>query len=64
MLIECEHSTRGTVRVSGTPVKLSEVPDASEVRPAPMLGEHTAEVLASVGIEREELEKLRADGVV
>jgi len=64
MLIDCEHATRGTVRVSGTPVKLSEVPDAPEVRPAPLLGGHTAEVLATVGIEGEELEKLRADGVV
>jgi crotonobetainyl-CoA:carnitine CoA-transferase CaiB-like acyl-CoA transferase len=32
--------------------------------PAPALGEHTAQVLASVGVTREELAKLRAQGVV
>ncbi len=64
MLIDCVHPTRGAVKVSGTPIKLSEVPDAPVVRPAPMLGEHTAEVLASVGIDAAQLEKLRADGVV
>jgi crotonobetainyl-CoA:carnitine CoA-transferase CaiB-like acyl-CoA transferase len=30
----------------------------------PVLGEHTAEVLASIGIDAAELERLRGDGVV
>jgi crotonobetainyl-CoA:carnitine CoA-transferase CaiB-like acyl-CoA transferase len=29
-----------------------------------VLGEHTAEVLASIGIDAAELERLRGDGVV
>jgi hypothetical protein len=29
-----------------------------------MLGEHTAEVLASIGIDAAELERLRGDGVI
>jgi benzylsuccinate CoA-transferase BbsE subunit len=33
-------------------------------RPAPRLGEHTAEVLATVGVDAAELARLRAEGVV
>ena len=41
----------GEVRQLGFPVKLSRTP-ASVHRPAPALGEHTAEVLAEAGLER------------
>jgi crotonobetainyl-CoA:carnitine CoA-transferase CaiB-like acyl-CoA transferase len=34
------------------------------LRPAPGLGEHTGDVLASVGVATEELERLRAEGAV
>src|SRR5262249_24747259 len=33
-------------------------------RPAPRLGEHTAEVLAEIGVRAAELERIRAEGVV
>ncbi len=34
------------------------------MRRSPELGEHNAEVLASIGIGAEELERLKRDGVV
>jgi len=58
-----EHATRGRVRMPGSPVRLS----ASEASttPAPLLGEHTAEVLAEVlGLSKDEIAALRAKGVV
>jgi len=49
MAIEVEHPGYGPVRMLGFPVKLHGTP--CEVRlPAPKLGEHTKDVLASVGL--------------
>jgi crotonobetainyl-CoA:carnitine CoA-transferase CaiB-like acyl-CoA transferase len=44
---ELEHPTLGALRLVGTPVKLSETPGRLRSAP-PRLGEHTAEVLASL----------------
>ena len=65
-LIESEFPTRGRVRVAGSPIKLSDAPQpaAEELRRPPQLGEHTQEVLASIGIDAAEFEKLRAAGIV
>ncbi|HEV2170651.1 MAG TPA: hypothetical protein VGR40_06870, partial [Candidatus Binatus sp.] len=65
ILIDSEYPTRGKIRVAGTPIKLSNAPDADRsTRRPPELGEHTAEVLAEIGIGAGELELLRRDGVV
>ena len=44
MVLEVEHSLLGPVRTVGFPVKFSETP-GSVRRGAPVLGEHTREVL-------------------
>lgn len=65
MLIDSDYPTRGAIKVSGTPIKLSDAPDDSRpMRRPPALGEHNAEVLGSIGIGADELESLRRDGVV
>ena len=48
MIWEAEHPGHGAVRMVASPVTLSETPTALR-RPAPRLGEHTAEVLAEIG---------------
>jgi CoA:oxalate CoA-transferase len=64
-LIESEYPTRGAVKVAGTPIKLSDAGEQNKpLQRPPELGEHTAEVLASIGIGGDELARLRADGVV
>jgi formyl-CoA transferase len=65
MLIDSEFPPRGRIRVAGTPIKMSEAPeDGPPMRRPPELGEHNAEVLASIGIGADELERLKRDGVV
>ena len=47
MVVDVEHPVAGATRVLGVPMKLSETPGGIR-RPAPMLGQHTAEVLAEL----------------
>ncbi len=65
MLIASEFPTRGPIKVTGTPIKLSDAPEREQpLNRPPALGEHTAEVLAAVGIGAAEVEQLRHAGVV
>jgi len=50
MLIEFEHPTVGPMRQVGFPYKLDRTPAGLRYAP-PLLGQHTAEVLAEVGLE-------------
>jgi crotonobetainyl-CoA:carnitine CoA-transferase CaiB-like acyl-CoA transferase len=52
-----------TVPLAPTPIELSETPGAYR-RPAPLLGEHTDEILASLGYGAAEIAALRAAKVV
>jgi crotonobetainyl-CoA:carnitine CoA-transferase CaiB-like acyl-CoA transferase len=67
MVVEVEHSRQGTVRSLGSPVKVSygepEAGAGPSVRGAPLLGEHTREVLYAAGCSSEEVERLLDSGV-
>ena len=63
MVVEVEHSKLGLVRTIGFPVKFSDTPVSVE-RGAPLLGEHTREVLTGLGYAGEEIEELMGRGVV
>lgn len=63
MVIEVEHPTQGKVKQVGLPIKLSETP--GEIRNlAPVLGEHTEEVLTGLGYNKSSIDELRQEGVV
>jgi crotonobetainyl-CoA:carnitine CoA-transferase CaiB-like acyl-CoA transferase len=65
MLIDSDYPARGKIRVTGTPIKMSASPEGDRsMRRPPELGEHNAEVLASIGIGADELEGLKRAGVV
>jgi crotonobetainyl-CoA:carnitine CoA-transferase CaiB-like acyl-CoA transferase len=53
----------GALRVLGFPFRASATP-ATIRRPAPLLGEHTAEVLAEHGFEQATIDRLAAAGIV
>jgi crotonobetainyl-CoA:carnitine CoA-transferase CaiB-like acyl-CoA transferase len=61
MVVELEHPRAGRTRALGLPVKLSKTPGKVS-RPAPVLGQHTREVLAEFGFPAAEIEALVASG--
>jgi crotonobetainyl-CoA:carnitine CoA-transferase CaiB-like acyl-CoA transferase len=65
MLLDTAFPTRGAVSVMGCPIKFSEDGyDSRELNAPPMVGEHTAQILSRIGFAPEQVEQLRAEGVV
>jgi formyl-CoA transferase/CoA:oxalate CoA-transferase len=64
MLVECEHPVAGKVQVVGVPVKLSQTPGSVRA-PAPLLGQHTDEVLRQyLGMDEAQIAALRQAGAI
>ena len=61
MVVELEHPRAGRTRALGLPVKLSRTPGKVS-RPAPVLGQHTREVLGEFGFSRVEIDALLQSG--
>jgi len=62
-LAELEHPALGRVRDLGAPFKLPESPGGPR-RPAPLLGQHNAEVYGTLGMSAGDLAQLRQDRVI
>jgi crotonobetainyl-CoA:carnitine CoA-transferase CaiB-like acyl-CoA transferase len=64
VLVDCEHPVAGTLRMLGPAVRLSDTP-GSVRHAAPLLGQHTDEVLRErLGLADEELDRLRRAGAI
>ena len=63
MVVEIDHPKAGRIKSLGSPVKLSKVP-AGAPRHAPLLAEHTDEILAELGISAERVARLREQGIL
>jgi formyl-CoA transferase len=62
-VVEVDHPKRGKFLTVGNPIKLSGSP--TEVKPSPLLGEHTEEILKSlVGWSDAEIAAARQEGAV
>jgi crotonobetainyl-CoA:carnitine CoA-transferase CaiB-like acyl-CoA transferase len=63
-IVECTHPVAGAVETVGPPVRLSDTPGSIR-RPAPLLGEHSEEVLrARLGFSDQEIARLRAARII
>jgi len=63
-LVEMDHPRAGKVKMVGAPVRLSKTPGSVRT-PAPMLGEHTDEVLRDLlGLGKDEIADLRNAGAL
>jgi crotonobetainyl-CoA:carnitine CoA-transferase CaiB-like acyl-CoA transferase len=63
MVSTLAHPLAGSVNLVASPIKLSATP-AQARRAPPLLGQHTDEVLAELGLSAEDRAGLRARGVV
>jgi crotonobetainyl-CoA:carnitine CoA-transferase CaiB-like acyl-CoA transferase len=64
MIARVEHSTIGSLRALGLPVKLSETPGAVRT-PPPLLGQHTDAILAGdLGLSADTIAGLRRQNVI
>jgi CoA:oxalate CoA-transferase len=64
MIVDVAHPVAGHLRMPGLPIKLSETPGEVS-RPAPLLGQHTGEILAELlGFDAARIAELRASHVV
>lgn len=63
MIVETTHATAGKVKAIGFPIKFSETP-GDVCRAAPLLGQHTREVLREHGYSDAEINHLAAEGAI
>jgi crotonobetainyl-CoA:carnitine CoA-transferase CaiB-like acyl-CoA transferase len=63
LIVEDEHPHAGRMRQPRPPERFDGTP--SEIRlPAPMLGEHSREVLSELGLDAVELDRLQSAGII
>jgi formyl-CoA transferase len=63
MVVDLVHPGAGPIKALGVPVKLSDTPGAVD-RPAPLLGQHTADILRELGYTEAEQRALAEQGIV
>ena len=63
MIVDTDHPVLGRLKTLGSPIKLSATP-INPRRRAPLLGEHTDEVLGEIGCSDSEIQALRHSGAI
>jgi len=63
MVVEIDHSTCGSLKLVNTPVKFSHSQPGIRSAP-PTLGQHTVEILRSLGMTDDKIQNLREEGIV
>ena len=64
MVVTVEHATQGAVQALGLPVKFSDTPGGQSRRGAPVLGQHSREVLLELGYTDEDIDALAEKRIV
>ena len=63
MVVDLNHPRAGSIKAVGCPVHFSKTPTEVK-RPAPLLGQHTREVLRGAGYADEDIDRWTAEGVI
>jgi formyl-CoA transferase len=63
MLEETSHTNAGAWKFVGPPVTYAKL-SSDPARPAPLVGEHTAMIMAELGYDSEEIKELETEGIV
>jgi Predicted acyl-CoA transferases/carnitine dehydratase len=65
MIVEVEQPKIGKVRIANNPLRFSLAPRDAKVKPAPLPGQHTTEILTQLlGYSKEEIQNLNKEGVI
>ncbi len=64
MVVDVNHPSAGATKMLGSPLKLSACQIQVDRLGAPLLGEHTGEILAGLGHSGEEIESMAAQGAI
>ena len=63
MNLTIDHPSAGAIRQTGIPIKFSATPGAIDA-PPPLLGGHSAEILAQLGYDEGQVRELKERGVI
>lgn len=63
MIFRTNHPVRGEMNMLGNPVKLEKTPSSPQ-GPSPLLGQHTVDILHSLGYTDKEITHLESEGVI
>ena len=64
MVIDADHPSAGRIKQTGSPLKMSNISFDATRLPAPRLGEHTREILGSLGYDRGKIDELIKENIV
>ena len=63
MIIDSVHPRAGEVKITGSPIKMSKTPPSIRTA-APILGQHTEDILVSLGYSESQIASLRQQGAI
>ncbi len=64
MVLNADHPAAGPHKQIGFPIKFSDISPDSTSQPAPVLGEHTVEIMKALGYNEKRINRLAEEGVI